>query len=185
MKLKKLFIYLFSNDWLLLSLNFIYIYQPSSKRVCLAFKFKQEITSFKHISKPCSPTIIKAFCFAPVTNKPNDLYSFTNHKWYFKNNNLSKIFWKVQNNEFYNLFFFKMNTNGSLFDFFNTKKLHIPIQHDDGCRAWLIMYGKFRDYLIFAIAFKSKIIGFAEIISLSFFKKLFKLQKWLTHIKKT
>lgn len=77
-----------------------------------------------------------------------------------------------------------MNTNGSLFDFFNTKKLHIPIQHDDGCRAWLIMYGKFRDYLIFAIAFKSKIIGFAEIISLSFFKKLFKLQKWLTHIKK-
>lgn len=77
-----------------------------------------------------------------------------------------------------------MNTNGSLFDFFNTKKLHIPIQHDDGCRAWLIMYGKFRDYLIFAIAFKSKIIGFSEIISLSFFKKLFKLQKWLTHIKK-
>lgn len=77
-----------------------------------------------------------------------------------------------------------MNTNGSLFDFFNTKKLHIPIQHDDGCRAWLIMYGKFRDYLIFAIAFKSKIIGFAEIISLSFFKKHFKLQKWLTHIKK-
>lgn len=77
MKLKKLFIYLFSNDWLLLSLNFIYIYQPSSKRVCLALKIKQEITSFKHISKPA---IIKAFCFAPVTNKPNDLYSFTNHK---------------------------------------------------------------------------------------------------------
>lgn len=46
-----------------------------------------------------------------------------------------KYFEKLKNNEFYNLFFLKMNSNGSLFDFINTKKLHIPIQHDDGCRA--------------------------------------------------
>lgn len=46
-----------------------------------------------------------------------------------------KYFEKFKIMNFIIHFFFKMNTNGSLFDFFNTKKLHIPIQHDDGCRA--------------------------------------------------
>lgn len=125
MKYKKVYLLIFLTIGCCYHLISFIIYHPPSKRVCPAFKIKQEITSFKHISKPCLLTIIKAFCFAPVTNKPNDLYSFTNHKWYFKNNNLSKIFWKPQNNEFYNSFFFKKWTLMVLYSTFLTPKSYI------------------------------------------------------------
>lgn len=47
---------------------------------------------FKYIFKFCLLIIIKVFCFVFVMNKLNDLYLFINYKWYFKNNNLLKIF---------------------------------------------------------------------------------------------